>query len=254
MIIVLSGEGPSDLGIDKPGPVAFLLGQLITRRIGYSPFELQGSVRFVHKSELSAIAKERLARTPLRGKKADNRILPQGTRFFFQNARALAKWIHDNELSTHSIAFLFRDADGTASTPRREWAEKRDSVINGFKFENYSLGVAVIPNPKSEAWFLCAIQNEYQNCQKIEDSSSGNDRSPANLKAQLDNSIRVKYSLQSNTATLVSLVQEGRIDIERICMTSLTLVKEDCHAAIDQILSLSSREPSISEACQDLGQ
>jgi hypothetical protein len=253
MIIVLSGEGPSDLGIDKPGPVAFLLDQLIARRIGYSPIELQGSVRFVRKSELAAIAKERLAKIPLRGKKADNTSLPQGTRFFFQNARALANWIHANELSTHSIAFLFRDADGAASTPRREWAEKRDSVINGFKYEKYTLGVAVIPNPKSEAWFLCAIQNEYQNCQKIEETSSGNDQSPANLKAQLANSINGKYSLQSNTETLISLVREGSIDIEKISMKSLNLLKEDCHAAIDQFLSLSAREPCGAEASQDLG-
>jgi hypothetical protein len=254
MIIVLSGEGPSDLGVDKPGPVAFLLGQLISRRMGYSPFDLQGSVRFVQKSELAAIAKERLASPPLRGKKADNRFLPQGTRFFFQNARALAKWIHDNELSSQSIAFLFRDADRTSSTPRREWVEKRDSMINGFNYENYSLGVAVIPNPKSEAWFLCAIQNDYQHCKKIEEMASGNDRSSNNLKAQLDSSIVAKYSLPSNSATLIDLVREGTIDIERIFMESLNLVKKDCHLAVDRFLSLSPQEPAGSVVRQYPGQ
>jgi hypothetical protein len=218
--------------------------------MGYSPFDLQESVRFVPKSELAAIAKGRLASPPLRGKKADKKVLPQGTRFFFQNARALAKWIHDNELSTQSIAFLFRDADRTSSTPRREWGEKRESVINGFNFENYSLGVAVIPNPKSEAWFLCAVQNDYQNCQKIEETASGNDRSPSNLKDQLEQSVKAKYSLPSNSEILADLVREGKIDIERICMTSLNLVKDDCHVAIDRLLSFSSRGPGRSEACQ----
>jgi hypothetical protein len=59
------------------------------------------------------------------------------------------------------------------------------SMLTGFEVEHISTGVPMIPKPKSEAWILCALRNNYQHCAKLEDES-GNDRSPNPLKQQLE--------------------------------------------------------------------
>ena len=44
---------------------------------------------------------------------------------------------------------------------RGNWNDKRNSIIAGFRAEDYDLGVAMISKPKSEAWLVAAKQNPY---------------------------------------------------------------------------------------------
>jgi hypothetical protein len=80
----------------------------------------------------------------------------------------------------------------------------------------------MIPKPKSEAWILCALRNNYQYCEKIEDES-GNDDSPNSLKQQLED-----YLGEPGTGELLNdRIDRGEIEIDRIIdMPSLTAFKD----------------------------
>ena len=75
------------------------------------------------------------------------------TRYFFNNARVLAKIATEKEQEKLDdvVAILFRDSDGTASAGRGLWEDKRKSMLDGFAEENHTRGVPMIPRPKSEA-------------------------------------------------------------------------------------------------------
>ena len=235
MYLVLSGEGPSDLGTSQPGPIAWLLDIYIAQRIGYSLLDTRGSFIFVSEGELAKIAKS--LRTPLRGKRADSSYLANETRFYYKNARALGHWIGQQKFDAPVLALLFRDADGTASSGRGEWITKRRSMVAGFQQERCSGGVPVVPNPKSEAWLLCALKQAYIGCHKIELEASGNDRSPKNLKDQLNDVLMERYSKTSDRDFVSSLIRDGTIEFARLSMPSALLVKDGLDAAIDSILS-----------------
>ncbi|CAA6798517.1 MAG: Unknown protein [uncultured Sulfurovum sp.] len=117
------------------------------------------------------------------------------------------------ELDEEVIAILFRDSDGTSSTIRGLWEDKIQSIETGFKIEKFDRGVAMLPNPKSEAWLICALKDKaYENCQKLE-KRSGNDKSPDNLKDELE-------SFGIELEHINEMIQDGCIDIEKIDMPS----------------------------------
>lgn len=114
------------------------------------------------------------------------------------------------------VAVLFRDTDGTASAGRGDWDSKRQSMLDGFREEEFERGVPMIPKPKSEAWLLCATKaNPYQNCEQLE-HRSGNDDSPNSLKAELES----RMGAQPTRDALNLLLTNGTIDINRIEMPS----------------------------------
>ncbi|MCP9847705.1 hypothetical protein KBY86_12515 [Synechococcus sp. Lug-A] len=241
MIIVFSGEGATDLGslnagIFSPGPVALMINRWLSRRIGYSLLDTNGASFYVCKTTLARIAKSLPSRPLLRGKKADRSGLNLETRYFFQNARALVAWIREMRLDQPVIALFFRDSDGTASAGRGEWSDKYKSVMHGFKSEQYQYGVAAIAKPKSEAWFLCAVQYNYLNCQSIETSSSGNDASPNSVKMQLGAAMHHRYGCGCSRTELNQRISDGDIDEQKIDMESLNVVKSQCDHVLDLIL------------------
>jgi len=63
-------------------------------------------------------------------------------------------------------------------------------MLNGFAHEGFDSGVPMLPNPKSEAWLLCALKKPrpYQDCDRIE-AGSGNAAAPDSLKAQLEQQV-----------------------------------------------------------------
>lgn len=232
MYFLFSGEGPTDLGSGRsgleihehldghfePGPVAHLVDQTIHAVLGFSPLE-SGHCGFVSESSLSRRS-EQLNPTKesvvLRGMKR-----PRETIYFFNNARALARIARDKRSSLGNegeqvVAILFRDADGTASASRGNWADKQDSIVRGFAAEGWGDGVPMLANPKSEAWLLCALQDQpYQDCEKWE-RAAGNDRSPHALKAQLEE----RLGRPATREHLCQLVIDRTIDAARIDMPS----------------------------------
>lgn len=226
MFLLLSGEGTSDLGTqnDGIGPMAKFIDNWVKRRIGYSPIELN-HYTIKTETELGVEAKT-LKPLSRKGKRQ-----PSETRYFYNNARALAI-LAKKESSHHNVSVvpvLFRDSDKPSY--RGEWQDKRLSMLAGFEAEGVSNGVPMIPKPKSEAWILCALRNKYQNCERIE-NESGNDDSPNSLKHQLK-----EYLGEKATRVLLNdQIDEGNLDIEKIVdMPSLTAFKDRLDEVLDNL-------------------
>ena len=222
MFFLLSGEGPTDIGsLDSeghftPGPMALLVDQIVESHWYYSILETDDAVRFVSESELAKEAevlkaiKKSIGLPGLKVKKE--------TRYFFNNARLLAKIAIrlEVEYEREVVAILFRDSDGTASAGRGLWQDKRESMLAGFKEEVFERGVPMIPKPKSEAWLICAFKEQpYQNCPALE-NRSGNDHSPNSLKGELNTIL----SEQANRQSLCDAFNDKNARFERIAMPS----------------------------------
>ena len=222
MHLVLSGEGNSDIGKLSyasnefiPASMYYLIDKIIEKKLNYSFYGLTPElITFVPKAELTKIGNKL---PPYTGKK-----IKKGQALFLINAITLAKVAKNKskELSDDDvIAILFRDSDGTNSTAKGMWEDKVESIENGFKMEKFIKGVAMIPKPKSEAWLICTLKKKpYENCHKLEDRS-GNDKSPNNLKYELE-------SFSIELETINEMIQDGRIDIDKIDMPSFEYFSE----------------------------
>lgn len=231
MFILFSDEGITDLGVGKTdapvcqgddyfaGPIAIMADRVLELSLGYSALEI-GSCGYVSEHQLSNRAVELKAAKKALGLPGKKR--GKETRYFFNNARALSRIAKEHEVKYKDVvvAVLCRDADGTASAGRGLWSEKHQSMLDGFKEENYSRGVPMIPKPKSEAWLICAMKKTaYQNCGKLE-ARSGNDHSPRPLKAEFEKILGGKVTPQL-------LVDKARaIEIGRINMSSFRSFRE----------------------------
>lgn len=199
MLLILSGEGPTDLGSCRtmlgrctdadfqPGPMAVLVDQALSPQLGYSILnETPAAVNFVSEAGLSEY--ERQLKENRRGMVLPGKKGAKETAYFYKNAWALGAFSLALELACDDkgIAVLFRDCDGTRSAASSLWQEKWDSMRRGFLRADYQRGVPMLPKPKSEAWLLCAAKNApYQHCAALEDLS-GNDDSPNAAKMKLD--------------------------------------------------------------------
>ncbi len=246
MILMLSGEGKSDMGqmmpgksgmVYEPGPMAWMVDRLAERRLGYSLLELQQEdpecVQFVSESELTQ--QDRPGPMLMRGLKRGRE-----TGLFTRNAQVLgllAKNLEHNR-QEDVIAVLFRDADKTNACNADTWEEKRRSIENGFNLAEFSNGVPMVPRPKSEAWLLCALKNPpYQHCNTLEEES-GNDNSPRSLKSQLETLIGHKPAAQEQA----DWIRTGRIDPEQIDMPSFTVFRTALDSALNNVLDRRTQE------------
>ncbi len=215
MIVVLSGEGPSDLGAcnnaqgmcRKPefvhGPMTVLVDKEIECQLRYSMLETTPE-QYIYLSEerlreLEQVRKQNRRSVSLAGKKQ-----AQETGYFFINAWMLGDEAQrlEEEQGDRAIAVLFRDCDGTRSSAASLWQDKWQSMRNGFDRSALGLrGVPMLPKPKSEAWMLCAVQNNYQHCQSLEDLS-GNDAAHGSAKALLDQAMQGNASRQTQVEWL----------------------------------------------------
>lgn len=241
MYLLLSGEGPGDIGVCNPsadccdrtgfseGPMAIIVDQLVEAFQGYEMSHLE-TLRVSYVSEAYLAANKlppRKKAMALKGKKK-----PAETKYYFENARMLAEAakVKSEEEGDKVVAVLFRDADGTASAGRGHWSDKRQSMIEGFKAGDFDLGVPMVPKPKSEAWLLCATKdNPYQHCVALE-NEPGNDKSENSLKDQLSASL----AGNSGTGHLNQLVTDKTIDAKQIDMPSFNDFKIDLQNAVTQ--------------------
>jgi len=224
MIVIVSGEGPTDIGRCEgnavvcdppdfvPGEMGVLLDVMLSPLWGYSPLE-QRSMLHVTKKELGRLSRA-VKTTALPGKKKN-----QGTAFYFKNALALGIYAtqFEGQESCETISVLFRDTDGTASAERGHRQKKLSSMYSGFDAAHYTRGVPMLPKPKSEVWILCSMQKRpYQSCASLEDIS-GNDASPNSAKRQLDAALKAR---KTSREELTDMLADGRILPDSIDMPS----------------------------------
>ena len=240
MVLLLSGEGKIDLGCCDmglsncsgeqftPGPMAWFVDQLIEDKLDFSYID-NSCCCFIPEKQLTEISKRSSEPFRFPGKKQKKE-----TGFFYKNAQALAKEALSLQVDQDDrvLAVLFRDADRTQSSSRGEWQDKWDSMIDGFSSQGFDYGVPMLPEPKSEAWLLCAVKDEpYQHCQQLEELS-GNDNSPESLKTRLAHALDEKNSSEE----LSQMVQAKEIDIDQINMTSVVAFKIRLNEVMQKII------------------
>lgn len=214
MHLVLSGEGSSDLGLFCnfknmfiAGSMYYLVDKIVEQKFDYSFYEYKDtSITFIPKKSLTELTRKL---PPYTGKKS-----LKETAYFINNAIALAKIAkkRSKEVEDEVIAILFRDSDGTNASIAKLWEEKVKSIEDGFKIEKFDRGVAMVPNPKSEAWLICGLKKSpFQNCKKLEERS-GNDDSP--------NSLKKEFKTLKNSEKINEMIQDGRFEIDKIDMPS----------------------------------
>ncbi|MDR3753758.1 MAG: hypothetical protein P4K93_10415 [Terracidiphilus sp.] len=230
MILVLSGEGPTDLGTRRPnetgrgfvpGPMAWIVDNLLALpgKLNYSILELHANggdcVCFLSETELSAL------------KYGRPRFFPResgmfGIQPFRANAHQLGKHALAvaRERGAPVVAILFRDSDGTNSAPRTLWKVIFESIKAGFQLAGFQSGVPMVPRPKSEAWMLCGLlkrEDAGRDCLWLEEEP-GNDASPKSLKLQLAKHLNCEPTADQQA----ELVRDGTIDPALIDLPSFT--------------------------------
>ena len=195
MKLLISGEGPSDLGTCNnaqgqccdgdfnPGPMAVWLARLWESLLYYNLMDIPESVVYVSEHTLALKAKN----SPQRMKRQRGKKQEAETGLFFGNAQHLGRMAQELAAATETpvMAVLFRDADGTRSAPGQMWQTKWKSIFDGFASVAFQFGVPMLPKPKSEAWLLCAGQTGRHSHARLEDIS-GNDDAPNSAKDQWD--------------------------------------------------------------------
>lgn len=263
MILIVSGEGPSDIGTCtnsqgrcsgadfKLGPMAAIVDKVSENELGYSLAD-SSALEFVSEGALSALMKQQ------------RRILVTGRRrgfetgHFFKGAIALAtlaKQETESDQTARGVVY-FRDADGTRSTERGLYEARVQSMIDGFAAEEFDFGVPMVPKPKSEAWLICALkQNAYQHCGSLEESLSGNDHAPEPAKQQLEVLLTAQ---QSTVSDLTDLVSTGIVDAMRIRMPSYDYFNQRLRQVLRLMLQFSPVPPeeddSVSESSPEAGE
>jgi hypothetical protein len=239
MKLLLSGEGPTDIGTEawdgerqvfQPGPMARMVDSLCEQRIGYSlldpPAVRAGYVRFVHKQELQ----NRLTRRVL----LPGRKRATASLYHFESARSLGALAISELDAGPVVAILFRDSDGTQTAPRHDWQDKVQSILDGFAAAEFPRGVPMVPKPKGEAWMLCGLkEHPYQGCAALEDLS-GNDASPNSLKAQLAQRLGMVGTAEAQADAVI----DGRVDPLRIDMPSFNRFRNTLLDALAAVLRL----------------
>ncbi|WP_265455063.1 hypothetical protein [Aeromonas salmonicida] len=187
------GEGPTDMGRSRNaqayahgddlevGPMLRLAHRLLGR---YLPdwnadlFDLQQE----HAIPSVLVAKAEMATKTRAGKfKLLSKDVKQGYLIHSKRAAVLGELAQQSgSLTEAQLAIYFHDTDGT----NRDTHDPNDLVLavnEGFRAAGFvSQGVAMVPQPTSEAWLICSCKTDaYQHCAQLETQLSGNDRSPA---------------------------------------------------------------------------
>ncbi|HCE46907.1 MAG TPA: hypothetical protein DET40_25450 [Lentisphaeria bacterium] len=224
MFFVVSGEGSSDLGTKdldgslKKGAMTFILDRLSELSCGQVPdYELQ--------SESDVKQLRKLLNLRDTGPRGTDESKKESEKLWL-NSYALAVYAKRKEERAGLV--YFRDTDGTRAAPHDRWKRMVDAMYSGFKHADYKWGVAMVPRPKSEAWFLAYYQkndgthNAYDKCSRFEDMS-GNDGSQNSCKSLL-----MRWcSCSGNVYQDVITEEEIKcIDWNHIDMPSLTIFRK----------------------------
>lgn len=223
MLILVTGEGPTDIGSAesnqlcapgtwKPGPITLFIEKFVQANIDDS-LTLQ-QIWFAPKKYISNICRGlRPMAIPSHGcREAEGK---KRTRALLAAALDLS-----HKQNEDVLPILFRDTDSKSNGLSRH-QEIRDSIKNVSCFtddDNFFHVCPIVPCPTSEAWLLCAIKENYNqnNCKNLETTLSGNSASPYYAKAILKDLIG-DYS----ASMLCELIISGKIDPLQISMQSL---------------------------------
>ena len=244
MMLVLSGEGPTDLGSCRTpvgnccagdfnaGPLAIVVDKLLEPSLGYRPMQLQPmNVHFIHKTSVGQRARDRARRHGFAfvGKKRG-----QETGDFFISAWMLGEMALELEVEHQDIgiAVLHRDSDERAEGPRDQWDRKLRSMRDGFARGAYVRGVPMLPKPISESWLLCLARQGLASCAALENESAS-EKSPRSLKRQLDSELGEHHGADALAEWI-----EDAFDADKLSeMPSFAAFREALDGAVASVLA-----------------
>ncbi|MCM0754394.1 hypothetical protein M7784_03940 [Desulfovibrio aminophilus] len=252
MIVVASGEGPTDIGICNAfrnycagdllalGPFALLIDDIVEAEIFYSPIDNE-SFYVVSRSYLSQKWKQK-KRGSIRfpGFKSQ-----KGSVYFEYNARALSivateiveSLTSQGEAPPRVIAILYRDSDGSNSSPKGEWQTKYDSIVRGFAQEKFPHGVAMLAKPIGESWLISGCLQLNASQAIALEARSPNSKAAVPLKGQLENEIEARYPhhTMSSTESMVALINDQHVTLSNILTPSFMKFLTDLRAVLATI-------------------
>lgn len=238
--IVATGEGPTDIGHSEAaqgvvseenfqhGPIYQILLNLVYAQLPDWNQDLDLKRYFVYRKCVKTHAK-RVRPAVLPGHKFKEKELLQ----HLKSAHALVDMTADHsEIQLSNCIFVyFHDCDGYQSSSRNRQSEMVRYIRAGFqRAKADAKGVAAVPNPVSEAWFIGAKVNP-QLANQFESNLSGNDNSPNRAPKE-----KLKELLETDRVTrddLMRLVEE--LDWHQLNMDSFNQLKTDLRAAIIEI-------------------
>jgi hypothetical protein len=232
MFFLFSGEGSTDLGtcihlnmINKDknylyGPLTVVVDQIVEKKHSYSLIQL-GIFGFVPEAMIQERSKT-LRPKPKSGNIPGVRSKKE-TRFFYRNARALAKIAqqycneHRNETNENEVvAIFFRDGD--KPNERGNWNDKRNSMLEGFQEESFDRGVPMIPASVSEAWMLCGLYKQrdlQRNCDYLENETYG-----SGSQHKLKDKLKEELKETPDRETLCEKVRTREINFDLVDLSS----------------------------------
>ena len=233
MDFLLSGEGPSDLGSEeidgslKKGPMTYVVDTLCAQNNKPVP----NYVGWLSHAKLSKLAAKITRGAPERPDK-------KGGAAIYDQARALA--MQAKEKGENCGAVFFCDCDRNArERSQAKWDTLYKAMKMGFTDETMGhLGIPMIPNPRSEAWFLAYYQkNEpgqqaYNHSERFEEMS-GNDSSPKSVKKRLASLLGCAENEIYDRITEEAI---HAIDWNRVNMKSFNQFKMDLFVVLENSL------------------
>ena len=243
MMLVLSGEGPTDLGCCRApvdhctgddfaaGPLAIIVDRLLEPALGYRPLLVHPTgVHFVSKARLTQRARDGARH---RGFAFIGKRRKQETGYFY-----IAAWMCgqvalelETEHDDRGIAVLHRDSDDRSDQPSL-WESKFKSMQDGFARAGHARGVPMLPRPISESWLLCAARPAVANCAALEDESASA-KSLRPLKQQLDEAFGERRDAQAMAEWIDGAFHPAKLGT----MPSFVRFRDALHGAVASVLA-----------------
>lgn len=243
--LLVFGEGPTDLGCSRNaqayphgadleiGPILRLVHRLLLRHLPEWNADVFNKYQehaipsvMVAAAEMKSLVKHSAFKFPSKKTKP-------GYLIHSKRAAVLGTLAQQADQRTHAeIAIYFHDTDGTNSEPHSP-LDLEHAVNEGFRASGFAeKGVAMIPQPTSEAWLICHCKpNSYQHCTLLETQLSGNDRSPLRSpKQMLGNYLNKPAYHRGDLMTVVD-----NIELDRLDMPTFNRFRHALCNAIDQI-------------------
>lgn len=222
------GEGPTDMGRSRNaqayshgddlevGPMLRLAHRLLARHLpdwNADLFDLQQEHAvpsvLVAPAEMKSLVKSAAIKLPSKKTK-------QGYLIHSKRAAVLGELAQQSgSLTEAQLAIYFHDTDGTNRDPH-DPHDLVQAVNEGFRAAGFaSQGVAMVPQPTSEAWLICSCKPDaYQHCAQLETQLSGNDRSPARApKLVLGHHLRNPDYHRGDLLPVVNAIELDRLDM-----------------------------------------
>jgi hypothetical protein len=205
MIVFASGEGVTDIG---NGDSIGLMAKLIDFRI--KKYNTEYEFEIIPKKELK---NNKTLKLPSKKDSVSN----IERRYFFKNTYCLSKIIKnklkDRETDLLLVVF-FRDSD---TIEQKEWEDKYNSIVSGFKAGQCERGIPMLPKTSSEVWLLSSILDSHKMDGRILEKIRDRDSLKRILKEKIGNDNIYDYQFDfSKISAHISSYKIFELDCENI--------------------------------------